>query len=149
MKIYAKNKKAYFDYEIIESYEAGIILLGPEVKGILDARIQLKGSYVQIKNNELYLISCSISKPEGNPSWVFHDELREKKLLMHKKEIQKLNVKVQEKGFTLIVTEVYKDTSKKIKVKLCLVKGKALYDKKSVIKERQLDIETKRILKDY
>jgi SsrA-binding protein len=151
-KIYSKNKKAYHDYEMIDCIEAGISLQGTEVKSIRKSQVNLKGSYVTIdgKFNSVKLVNCHISRPDHISHNKKHDETRDKYLLLHKKEIQKFYNKVQEKGFTLIVTEIYQpENSKKIKAKLYLAKGKHTYDKKRALKEKQLDIETKRMMKDY
>lgn len=148
-KLYSKNKKAYHDYEIIEKMEAGISLTGPEVKSIRASNVQLKGSYVVIKDGVIKLISSHISRPDhiGNKSF---DEMRDRSLLIKKAEIKKLHSKVKEKGFTLVALSIYQPkSSKKIKVEIALVRGKKDHDKRAVLKEKQLDIETKRDLKNY
>jgi SsrA-binding protein len=152
MKIYSKNKKAYHDYEILDTIEAGLSLQGTEVKSIRKSQVNLKGSYVIIdtKFNSVRLVNCHISRPDHISHNKVHDETRDKYLLLHKKEIEKLYNKVQEKGFTLIITKIYQpDNSKKIKAELALAKGKHTYDKKQALKEKQLDIETKRQMKEY
>lgn len=152
MKAYAKNKKAYHDYTMEDCIEVGLSLQGTEVKSVRKSRVQLKGSYVSIdiKTNRVKLVNCHISRPDHISHNKSHDETRDKYLLLHKKEIQKLYAKVQEKGYTLIVTEIYQpEGGKKIKAKLCLAKGKDNYDKRAALKEKQLDIETKRMMKDY
>lgn len=150
MTSYSKNKKAFHDYEMVECTEAGISLYGTEVKSVRASNIQLKGSYVVIKDGMVKLVSCHISRPDHIGSHTKFDEMRDRPLLLHKKEIRKFHEKVKEKGFTLVVTEVYQpDNSKKIKVKLCLARGISDHNKRAALKEKDLDMETKRILKDY
>lgn len=150
MTIYSKNKKAFHLYEMIECVEAGISLLGSEVKSVRKANINLLGSYVVIKDGMVKLVSCHISRPDHLGTHTKFDETRDRSLLLHKKEVRKFHEKVKEKGYTLVVTEVYQsENSKKIKVKLCLGRGMSDYNKRAALKEKDLDMETKRILKDY
>jgi len=146
MKIIAKNKKAYFNYEILESFEAGISLVGSEVKSIREGRISLKESYAEIKAGEVFLISCHISPYEA--ANIFnHDPTRDRKLLLHRHEIKRLTGKVVEKGFTLIPTKVLINDRGKIKVEISLAKGKRTYQKKEAIKERDRERELRAELK--
>ena len=136
-----KNKKAYFDYTILEEIEAGISLKGTEIKSIRKGSVDLKDTFITIKNNEAFLLNLYIAKyEEGN---IFnHDERRTRKLLLHKSEIKKLKEKVSTEGLTLIPLKLYfKKNHAKILVGLC--KGKKLYDKRSSIKERDLKRETR------
>ncbi len=136
-----KNKKAYFDYTILEEIEAGISLKGTEIKSIRKGSVDLKDTFITIKNNEAFLLNMYIAKyEEGN---IFnHDERRTRKLLLHKSEIKKLKEKVSTEGLTLIPLKLYfKKNHAKILVGLC--KGKKLYDKRSSIKERDLKRETR------
>lgn len=136
-----KNKKAYFDYQILEEIECGIALVGTEIKAIRNGSVDLKDTFVTIKNNEAYLLNMYIAKyEEGN---IFnHDERRTRKLLLHKKEIQKLKEKIKVEGLTLIPLKLYfKKQYVKVLVGVC--KGKKLYDKRAAIKERDLKKETK------
>jgi SsrA-binding protein len=145
-KIIAKNKKAYYNYEILESFEAGISLVGSEVKSIREGRISLKESYAEIKAGEVFLISCHISPYEA--ANIFnHDPTRDRKLLLHRREIKRLTGKVIEKGFTLIPTKVLINDRGKIKVEVSLAKGKRTYQKKEVIKERDRERELRAELK--
>ena len=137
------NRKAKFDYNIEETIEAGIVLTGTEIKSIRQGKANLKDSYAVIKNNEVLLLGMHISKyEEGN---IFnHDELRTRKLLLHKKEILKLNNKIIIDGYTLIPLKLY--FKKNIaKIELGLAKGKKDYDKRETIKERDIkrDLEKK------
>ena len=136
-----KNKKDYFDYTILEEIEAGISLVGTEIKSIRKGSVDLKDSFITIKNNEVFILNMYIAKyEEGN---IFnHDERRTRKLLLHKKEIKKLKEKVSVEGLTLIPLKLYfKKNYVKVLVGLC--KGKKLYDKRASIKERDLKRETR------
>lgn len=131
------NKKAKFDYFIEDTYECGIVLKGTEIKSIRSGKANLKDSYGIIKNNELYILNMHISRYEaGN---IFnHEETRTRKLLAHKKEIYKMKNKLNIEGYTLIPVKLYiKDG--KAKILLGVAKGKKNYDKKEVIKERDIE----------
>ena len=136
-----KNKKAYFDYTILEEIEAGIALVGTEIKSVRKGSVDLKDSFITIKNNEAFLLNTYIAKyEEGN---IFnHDERRTRKLLLHKREIKKLKEKVSTEGLTLIPLKIYFQKNV-VKVLIGLGKGKKLYDKRASIKERDLKRETK------
>ena len=131
-----KNKKAYFDYFIEEEYECGIVLKGTEIKSIRKGSVDLKDTFARIKNGEVYVINMYIAKyDEGNR--FNHDERRERKLLLHKKEITKIFDKVKQDGKTLVPLKLYfKDD--KVKILLGICTGKKLYDKRETIKERDL-----------
>lgn len=141
----ATNKKAYHEYEILTEYEAGIELHGTEVKSIRAGKMNLKESVVKIMNNEVYLINCHVSPYEqGN---IFNrDPLRSRKLLLHRKEINQLTGKVQEKGLTLVATKAYLK-GRKIKIQVALARGKKLYDKRASIKEKDVNRELERDFK--
>jgi len=150
MVVYAQNRKARFDYEILDTFEAGIVLEGAEVKSIRDSRISLKESYVKIASNEVFLRQAHIAIPSYIPSYARFDEVQDRKLLLHKKQIRKLSSQLKEKGLTLIVVSIYQpDNTKKIKVKVALARGKKSYDKKQTIKERDIKREMDRSLKNY
>ena len=150
-KTYAKNRKAYHDYEMVESYEAGMKLTGAQVKSIRAGTINLLGSYASIEDNGIFLKQCHISKPEhlgfsGNS----FDENAHIALLLHKKEINEIHKEVQSNGISLIITEVYqREGTGVIKCKLNVAKGKKDYDKRETLKRKQADIDTKRQMKDY
>ena len=146
MKIVSSNKKAYFNYEIIESLEAGIALLWSEVKSIREGRVSLKDSYAEIKNGEVFLLHMNIS-PYEQANIFNHEPLREKKLLLHRQEIKRLIGKIREKGYTLIPTKVILNEKGKVKVEVSLAKGKRTYEKKRAIKERELKREVRAELK--
>lgn len=146
---YTKNKKAYHDYEMLDSIEAGISLKGSEVKSIRKGQVNLLGSFVYIEGNKIILKQCHISRPD-HIGKVSHEEERPKPLLLNKSEIKKLHKEVQIEGLTLIVTEIYqREGTKNIKCKLNIAKGKKNYDKRKVLKEKQADIDVKRQIKDY
>ena len=148
MKLVAKNKKAYFNYDIQETLEAGIALLGSEVKAIREGRISLKESYIEIRGSEVFLINCHISPYE--PANRFnHDPLRDKKLLLHRREIKRWMGKVKEKGLTMVPTKVLISGKGLVKVEIALVKGKRAYQKREVIRERDRDREMQRELKRF
>ena len=136
-----KNKKAYFDYTVLDSIEAGISLVGTEIKSIRKGSVDLKDTFITIKNNEAFILNMYIAKyEEGN---IFnHDERRTRKLLLHKSEIKKLKEKVSTEGLTLIPLKLFfKKNYVKVLVGLC--KGKKLYDKRASIKERDLKREAR------
>ncbi len=146
MNIIASNKKAYHNYEIVERFEAGIALVGSEVKSVREGRISLKDSYGEVRNGEVFLLQAHISPYE--PANRFnHDPLRERKLLLHRQEIKRLIGKIREKGYTLIPTKVVLNDKGKVKVEISLAKGKRAYEKKQAIKERDLDREMRAELK--
>lgn len=134
-KLLIKNKKAYFDFFIIETYECGIELKGAEVKSIVEGRASIKEAWVKIKNGQAWIVDMNIS-PYPFATAFKEDPLRERKLLLHKKEIIKISTKVKEKGLTLIPLKVY-IKNKKIKLEIGLVKAKKLYDKREEIKKRE------------
>ena len=139
------NRKARFDYEIEDEYEAGIALKGTEIKSIRNGKANIKDSYAIIRNNELYLLNSNISLyEEGNR--FNHEETRTRKLLMHKREILKLKDKIEKEGYTLIPLKMYFKGSK-LKVLIGLAKGKKNYDKREAIKKRDTEREMQKIIK--
>ena len=140
-KLIAQNKKAFHDYHIEESFEAGIVLTGTEVKSLRAGRANLRDSYASVKENELWLIGVHIS-PYEQASVFNHDPLRNRKLLVHRHELKRLVGKIQRAGYTLVPTKMYfKDG--RAKVEIALAKGKATYDKRQDLakKQAQRDIE--------
>ena len=142
-----QNKKAKFDYEILDTYEAGIVLTGTEIKSIRDGKAQLKDSYAVIRNGEVFLLNMHISHYEqGN---IFnHDETRTRKLLLHKKEILKLRDRVEIEGLTLVPIKLY-FKGNKAKILIGIAKGKKTYDKRESIKKRDIDRDLKKQFKNY
>ena len=146
---YSTNKKAFHDYEILDKYEAGVELIGSEAKAIRCARVNLKDSFVRIVNFEAFAFEIHISHLQtANPAFK-SDEKRPKRLLLHKKEILKLEYRIKTEGLTLIPLSIYANAKNKIKLQIGLAKGKKMHDKRESLKERQAIIETKRALKDY
>ncbi len=141
------NRKARYDYDIIDTYEAGIVLKGTEIKSIKLGNANLKDSYAIIKNNEVFILGMHISPyKEGN---IFnHDELRTRKLLLHKKEIFKLRDKINMDGFTLVPIKLY-FVKNRAKMLLGLAKGKKNYDKREAIKKKDIERELKKQFKNY
>ena len=136
------NRKARYDYEIEETYEAGIVLTGTEIKSIRNGKVNIKDSYAIIRNNEIYLLNTHISLyDEGNR--FNHEEERTRKLLLHKKEILKLKNKLELEGYTLIPLKIYFVKSK-AKVLIGVAKGKKNFDKRETIKERDVNREIQR-----
>jgi SsrA-binding protein len=146
MKILLKNKKAAFDYFILEKFEAGIVLQGQEVKSLKTKQVNLAGSYVIIKNNEVFWIGANIPAYQPkNVSSDFQPE-RSRKLLLQKKEIKRLIGKTREKGLTLIPLAVY-TRNNKIKMEFGIVKGKKKFDKRELIKKRDIKKNIERELR--
>jgi SsrA-binding protein len=146
MKTVATNKTAYHNYEILETFEAGIALLGSEVKSIREGRVSLKESYAEVKDGDVVLIKCHISPYEAANSFN-HEPLRERRLLLHKREIRRLAGKIKERGFTLVPTKVLFNDKGKVKVEIALVRGKREYEKRAAIKKRDTDREIRAEIK--
>ena len=141
----AENRKAYHDYHLLETFEAGVVLLGTEVKAIREGRVNLRDSFARINDGEVYLFNVNIS-PYSHRGYADHEPLRRRKLLLHKREIRKLIGKTVEKGMTLVPTRLYfKDG--RVKVAVSLAKGKQDYDKRETIKKRESDRETRAAVK--
>ncbi len=145
-RIIAQNRKAYHDYFVDEKYEAGIALFGTEVKSVRGGAVNLKDAYCSVKNGELYVIGMHISPYEqGN---IFNREpRRERKLLMHKREIMKLSGLMTQKGYTLVPLSLY-FSGKNVKVEVGLCRGKKLYDKRDALAEKQTNREIDRRMRD-
>ena len=141
----ASNRKAYADYDILEKYEAGIMLTGSEVKSIRDGRINLKDSYAQVKNEEVTILNCHVS-PYNFANQFNHEPTRTRKLLLHKREIRRLLGKIKEKGLTLVPLRVYLK-GKHIKVELALAKGKKIWGKRDEKRKKAVDKEVRAALK--
>lgn len=141
------NKKARYDYEIFEKYEAGIVLTGNEIKSIRKGSCNLKDSYVIIKDSEVYILGMHISNyKEGSITNL--DETRTRKLLLNRSEINKLQGKVEIKGYTIIPVKLY-FVNNRAKLEIAVAKGKHTYDKKDAIKKRDNERESARELKNY
>ncbi len=146
-KSLAKNKKAYHDYFIEKEYEAGIILTGDEVKSTKNSGTNLKGSYLEIVNEEAFIRELHISKYKQSSNKIY-DPTRKRKILLHKKEIQKIELDLQKEGLTAIPLELYLKKGK-IKAKIGLCKGKKQYDKRADLKKKTEKREIDKIIKNY
>ena len=144
-KTVATNRKARHDYFIDEAYEAGIVLTGTEIKSARAGRVNLRDSYVQVRDGELWLIDTHIApyKQAGRDS---HQPKRPRKLLMHRREISRLQGKIQEKGYTIVPLRLYLKNNKWAKVEIALAHGKKLYDKRQTIRKRDAQREMERAL---
>lgn len=143
----ARNKKARFDYEILDTFEAGIVLVGSEVKSLRQKKASIQESYAWVKNGELYLTGMNIATYEMANRFN-HEPVHDRKLLLHKHEIKRLTGKIQEKGLTVVPLRLYFKNGK-VKVELGLAKGKAKYDKRRDIQKRDVDRDMQREWKNY
>jgi SsrA-binding protein len=141
----AENRKAYHDYHLLETFEAGIVLLGTEVKAIREGRVNLRDSFARLDDGEAYLYNVNIS-PYSHRGYAEHEPLRRRKLLLHRDEIRKLVGKTVEKGMTLVPVRMYFKNGR-VKVAVSLAKGKKDYDKRETIKRRETDRETRAAIK--
>jgi SsrA-binding protein len=145
-KVVARNRKARHEYEILETFEAGMALKGPEVKSLRDGRASFQDSYAMVERGEVWLHSLHIS-PYEQANRFNEDPLRVRKLLLNRHEIRRLVGKVEEKGLTLVPLEIY-FLRGRAKVQLALARGKKLHDKREALKQRQLDREARRSVGD-
>ena len=141
----AENRKAFHDYHLIETFEAGIVLMGTEVKAIREGRVNLRDSFARVEGGEVFLYNVNIS-PYSHRGYSNHEPLRRRKLLLHRDEIRKLIGKTVEKGMTLVPTRLYYKNGR-VKVAVSLAKGKQAYDKRETIKRREADRETRAAVK--
>ena len=146
MSHYAENRKARFDYEILEKYETGIELLGTEVKSVRGGRMSLEGAFIIVRGGEVYLINANIPPYQLKNAPKDYDPLRNRKILLTKKEIAEL-AQNDKKSLTIVPLKVY-NKGKKIKLEIALVKGKKKHDKRETIKKRETDRELRREYKD-
>ena len=141
----AENRKAFHDFHLLETFEAGLVLLGTEVKAIREGRVNLRDSFARVEDGEVFLYNVHIS-PYSHRGYADHEPLRRRKLLLHRSEIRKLIGKTVEKGMTLVPVRLYfKDG--RVKVAVSLAKGKKDYDKRETIKKRETDRETRAAIK--
>ena len=146
MPILAENKKARFDYEILETLEAGLVLQGHEVKAVRDGHVSLKGAYAVVKDGECWLLNAHISPYKKAGPLPGYDPTRSRKLLLHKKELISLLQRLQQKRLTLTPLRVY-TKGRRIKLALGLARGKRVYEKRESLKQRAVDREIERSLK--
>ncbi len=145
-RVLAKNRKARHTYHILETETAGIELLGTEVKAIRDGRINVKEGYVSFAGGQAFLVGCHIGAYD-NAGYAGHDPVRRRRLLLHKRQIERLESKVREKGLTVVPLEVFLDGNW-IKVEIALVRGKQLHDKRETLRMRTLDREAEQAIKE-
>jgi SsrA-binding protein len=141
----AENRKAFHDFHLLETFEAGLVLLGTEVKAIREGRVNLRDSFARVEDGEVFLYNVNIS-PYSHRGYATHEPLRRRKLLLHRDEIRKLIGKTVEKGMTLVPTRLYFKNGR-VKVAVSLAKGKKEYDKRETIKRRETDRETRAAIK--
>src|SRR5476649_1133372 len=146
-KSIAENRKAFHDYHLLESFEAGLVLLGTEVKAIREGRVNLRDSFARVEDGEIFLYNVNIS-PYSHRGWADHEPLRRRKLLLHREEIRKLIGKTVERGMTLVPTRLYFKNGR-VKVSVSIAKGKKDYDKRETIKKREVDRETRAAVKSH
>jgi SsrA-binding protein len=141
----AENRKAYHDYHLLEHFEAGVALLGTEVKAIREGRVNLRDSFARVEGGEVFLYNVNIS-PYSHRGYATHEPLRRRKLLLHRQEIRKLIGKTVERGMTLVPVRMYFKNGR-VKVAVSLAKGKKDYDKRDAIKRRDTERETRAAVK--
>jgi SsrA-binding protein len=141
----AENRKAHHDYHLLETFEAGVVLLGTEVKAIREGRVNLRDSFARVDDGEVFLYNVNIS-PYSHRGYADHEPLRRRKLLLHRDQIRKLIGKTVERGMTLVPTRMYFKNGR-VKVAISLARGKKEYDKRETIKQREADRETRAAVK--
>ncbi len=142
----ADNRKARHDYHLFDTYEAGVVLLGTEVKSIREGRVNLKDAYGRVERGEVFLHNVHIS-PYSHQGYVTHEPMRRRKLLLNRAEIRKLVGKMVERGFTLVPVRMYFKNGR-VKVAVSVAKGKKNYDKRETLRQRQIDRETRALIKE-
>lgn len=142
----AVNRQAFHNYEIIEKFEAGMVLTGTEIKSAREGRVNLKDAYGIVKNAEIWLLNCHIS-PYSHGNYANHDPLRTRKLLMHRSEIKRLIGRTTERGLTLVPLKVYLKNGR-LKCELALAKGRKVHDKREVSRQKTIDKETRQALRE-
>ncbi|RKZ26561.1 SsrA-binding protein [bacterium] len=147
LKIIAKNRKAFRDFELFDRFEAGIVLIGSEVKSIRAGRVSLKDAYAKVKNGEVWLYGMHIS-PYEKAGIFIPDPKRRRKLLLHRREIMKLKSRTEERGLTIVPLEIYFKRGL-VKVKIALAKGRREYQKKRYLLQKQQERDKERELKEY
>jgi SsrA-binding protein len=147
IKVVARNKKAYHDYHIEDTYQAGMVLQGSEIKSIRANNVSLQEGYVEERGGELWLVGVHIAPYEQANRFGHSDPLRPRKLLLHKREIAQLITRMRERGYTVVPTMVYLERGL-AKVEIALAKGKKLYDKRATIAKRDSEREIRRALKE-
>src|SRR5687767_5096472 len=144
-RVIAENRKARHDYHVLETWESGVALLGTEVKAIREGRVNLRDSYARVENGEIWMLNVHIS-PYSHRGSANHEEMRQRKLLLHRDEIRKMVGKVAEKGLTLVPLELYFKKGR-VKALVALAKGKQAHDKRETLRKREVDRETRAAVK--
>ena len=144
-RVIAENRKARHDYHVLETWEAGVALLGTEVKAIREGRVNLRDSYARVENGEVWMMNVHVS-PYSHRGYAEHAEKRQRKLLLHRDEIRKLVGRTTEKGLTLVPLEMYFKNGR-VKVLIALAKGKQAHDKRETLRMREVDRETRAAVK--
>jgi SsrA-binding protein len=144
-RVVADNRKAFHDYHVLDTWEAGVALLGTEIKAIREGRVNLRDSFARLDKGEIWLMNVHIS-PYSHTGYAHHEERRQRKLLLHRHEIQKLAGQVNQKGLTLVPLQMYFKNGR-IKIALALVKGKQAHDKRETLRRREVDRETRAAVK--
>ncbi len=145
----AKNKKAYFDYFLEEKFEAGLVLQGSEVKGIREKRVNLKDSFIRFVQGEAFLFNCHIGRLSTTHHYYTHEERGSRKLLLHKKELEKMKKAVDRDGFTIVPLQLYFNARNLVKIQIAIAKGKQLHDKRQDLKQKDMKRDIARAMKDY
>lgn len=144
-RLLADNRKAHHDYHILHTYEAGIVLLGTEVKSIREGRVNLRDSFARVEGGEVFIYNIHVS-PYSHRGYADHEPTRRRKLLLHKSEIRRLIGKTVERGMTLVPVRMYLKNGR-VKVVVGVAKGKKMYDKRETIRRREAERETRRAIK--
>lgn len=144
-----KNKKVFHDFIILDTFEAGIVLEGSEVKAVREGRVNLKDSFVRIIKNELFILNMHITHLSTAHSTYRPDERRDRKLLMHRKDIDKLYIKVMKDGITIVPVKLYFNSKNMLKMQIATAQGKKLHDKREDLKQKTMKRETEQALKNY
>jgi SsrA-binding protein len=144
-RVIADNRKAFHDYHVLDTWEAGVVLLGTEIKAIREGRVNLRDSYARIDNGEVWLLNLHVG-PYTHTGYAVHEDRRQRKLLLHRDEIRKLTGQVAQRGLTLVPLHMYYKNGR-VKVALALVKGKQTHDKRETLRRREVDRETRAAIK--
>ena len=145
----ARNKKAYFDYLLDEKFEAGVVLQGSEVKGIRAKRVNLKDSFIRFVGEEAFLFNAHIGRLDTTHHFYAHEERGSRKLLLHKKQIQKMLKAVNRDGYTVVPLQLYFNDRNLVKIQIAIAKGKQLHDKRADLKAKDMKRDVARAMKDY
>jgi len=146
-KIVATNRKAYHDYHILDKYETGIELLGSEVKSLREGNANLKEAYIVIRKEQAWVLGIHIS-PYSHTGFEGHEPVRERRLLLHKREIEKIKISLEQKGLTAVPLQMYFNPNGWAKLEIGIAKGKKIYDKRKAIRERDIQREAERELRN-